>query len=72
LGHEKSAGQVGFDYVPPERQRQLVDCEIGVGDAGVVDENIQTFEFLADGAEQVVDRLRIANVAGLRQDLNSC
>ena len=70
LRHQKCAGQVGIDHVLPERQGQLVYCEIGVGDAGVVDEDIEALELVAEGAEEIVDRLRIADVAGVREDFN--
>jgi len=47
-----------------------MDGEISVGDAGVVYENVEAFESPAHGAEQGVDRLRVANVTRLGENLN--
>jgi len=55
LRDQERAGEVGIDYVLPERERKFIYGEIGVGDAGVVDEDIEAFEFAADGAEKIVD-----------------
>ena len=55
LGDEECAGEIGIDYVLPERERKFIYGEIGVGDASVVDEDIEAFEFTADGAEKIVD-----------------
>jgi len=39
-----------------------------VGDAGVVDEDIEAGEFAADGAEESVDGVGIADIAGVSED----
>ena len=39
-------------------------------DAGVVDEDIESLEVATDGAEAIVDRLRVAKVAGVGEDLD--
>jgi len=41
-----------------------------VRDAGVVDEDIESLEVATDGAEAIVDRLRVAKVAGVGEDLD--
>jgi hypothetical protein len=43
-----------------------------VGDAGVVDEDIKALELASEDAEQIVDRLRIAHLTGVHEDLNLC
>ncbi len=43
-----------------------------MGDAGVVDEDVEALELAADGAEEGVDRVGIADVAGMSEDLNFC
>jgi len=72
LGDQEHAGEICLDDVLPKRQGQLVNREISVGDAGVVDENIEALKLPADGAEEIVDGLRIADVAGLGQDFDFC
>jgi len=41
-----------------------------VGDAGVVDEDIEAGEFAADRAGESVDGMGIADVAGVSEDAN--
>ena|GEM_PF-2792375 len=51
-------------------ERQLIYSETAVRDAGVVDEDIESLEVATDGAEAIVDRLRVAKVAGVGEDLD--
>ena len=46
----------------------MVHREIRVGDAGVVDENVEAVKLAADRAEQIVHGMRIADVAGLSEN----
>ena len=39
-----------------------------MGDAGIVDENVQTVKSAADQAEQIVHGMRIADVAGMSEN----
>jgi hypothetical protein len=41
-----------------------------VRDAGVVDEDVEAAELSTSGAEESIDRVRVANIAGVREDLN--
>jgi len=68
LGHQKSSVEVRSKDISPDGIGELVDGEIGVRDPGVVDEDIELKRPPPDGAEEVVDRVGIADVAGLRQD----
>jgi hypothetical protein len=43
-----------------------------VRDAGVVDENVEALELPARGTEEGVDRMWIADVAGVGEDVNLC
>jgi len=43
-----------------------------VGDARVVDEDVEALETLARGAEESVDGVRVADVAGVGEDLDLC
>jgi len=43
LGDEECAGEVGVDERPARAERKVIYREIGVGDAGVVDEDIEVF-----------------------------
>ncbi len=53
----------------PDRQWQFVDGDVRVGDARIVDKNIEALKFKAHGAEEPVDGPRIATIAGM-SDLN--
>ena len=41
-----------------------------MGDAGVVDEDVEAAELLPRGAEEIVDGLRLADVTGVGEDLD--
>ena len=72
LGDEKCAGQVGFKNIFPDGEWKFFYGEIGMGDAGVVDEDVEAFELAARGAEEGVDIVWIANVAGVSEDFYFC
>jgi len=71
LGDEKCAGEVGFEDVFPDGEWELFNGQIWVRDADVVDENVEALEFPARGAEEGVDGVRVADVAGMGQDFDS-
>jgi hypothetical protein len=39
-----------------------------MGNAGVVDEDVEAAELLPRGAEKIVDGVRVAEIAGVRED----
>jgi hypothetical protein len=41
-----------------------------VGDASVVDKDVEAFEFAAGGVEEGVDGMRVADVGGVSQDFH--
>jgi hypothetical protein len=41
-----------------------------MGNAGVVDEDVEAAELLPRGAEEIVDGLRLADVTGVGEDLD--
>jgi hypothetical protein len=41
-----------------------------VGDAGVVDEDVEAAEFAARSAEECIDGVRVADIAGVSQDFD--
>ena len=69
MSDEKHSVQVGFEDVFPDREWKLLDGEVGVRDAGVVDENVETVEFAAGSTEKRVDGVGIADVAGVSENL---
>jgi len=68
LGHEEHSGQIGFENIFPGGKRKLFDGQIGMGNAGVVDEDVEAAELLPRGAEKIVDGVRVAEIAGVRED----
>ena len=72
LRDEERAGEVGFEDIFPNGKRKFLYGEVGVGDAGVVDEDIETLELAAGGAEEGVDVVGIANVARMGEDFDFC
>lgn len=70
LGDKEHSVEIGFENIFPERKGELLDRKIGVRDAGVVDENVETWELAASSAEECVDGVRIADVAGMSQHAN--
>ena len=70
LGDEKCAGQVGFENIFPDREWKFFYREIRVRDAGVVDEDVEALELAARGAEEGIDIVGIANVAGVSEDFD--
>jgi len=68
LRDEECAIEVGGEYILPDWVREFVYCQVGVGDAGVVDHDVESVEFAADGAEEVVYGVRVADVAGMSED----
>src|SRR5579864_3111151 len=67
LGDEECAIHVRGEDIFPYRIRKMVDRETRVSDAGVVDDDIEATEFLANSAEEAIDGVRIANVAGVNK-----
>ena len=43
-----------------------------MGDAGIVDKNIETLELAAGGTEEGIDRVGIADIAGVSEDFDLC
>ena len=51
LGNQECAGEIGLDDILPEFERELIYGEVGVRNAGVVDENMDALELFTGGAE---------------------
>lgn len=65
LRDQECAGEVGVEHIFPDGQRKFFYREIGMGDARVVDEDIDPAKFTAGSAEQGVDGVRFADIAGM-------
>jgi hypothetical protein len=70
LSDEEHAVEIGFENIFPDGEWKFFDGEIGVGDAGVVDEDVEAAEFAARSAEEGVDGVRVADIAGVSQDFD--
>jgi len=67
LGDQECAVEIGFEDIFPDRKRKFFDREILMGDAGVIDEDVEAAKFAARGAEESIDGVGIADVAGVRE-----
>jgi hypothetical protein len=65
LRDEEKPIEVGRENVLPDGKREFPDREIGVGDAGVVDQNVKAPKLATSGVEEDIDRVGIADVAGM-------
>ncbi len=57
--------KIGFDHAVPNGKWETLDGKIGVGNTGVVDEDVEALESAAEGAKQVIDGIGGTDVAGL-------
>jgi len=67
LSDEECAIDVRGEDILPDGIRKVVYREIRVSDASVVDDDFKAAEFLPDSAEEAVDGVGIANVAGVKE-----
>ena len=70
LSDEENAVEICFENIFPDGEWKFFDREIGVGDAGVVDEDVEAAEFAARSAEEGVDGVRVADIAGVSEDFD--
>lgn len=68
LSDQESSVEVGGEHVFPDGIGEFFYGEVRMGDAGVVDNDVEAVELAAEGAEEVVDRVRIADVARMSKD----
>ena len=68
LLHQEYAGEVDVDHLPPYRVVHLVDVEVTVEDAGVVDQHLQRTQVSDGRADCRLDLRSIAHIGpvGLR------
>src|SRR5215467_1772345 len=58
LSDEECAVDVGRKDIFPDRKWKFLDRQVRLGDASIVDGNVEMRKLAADGAEQIVDRVR--------------
>jgi hypothetical protein len=70
LGAQKSAGQIGFDHLVPFGQCHFF-CGNSPGDTGVVDKDVDLFEFGNRGRDQLLNAGLVLYVTGHGQSANT-
>lgn len=70
LRDEECTVEIGIKNIFPDGEWKLFDREVGVGDASVVDEDVEASEFATGRAEQGVDGVRVADIAGVNEYLD--
>ena len=70
LRDQERAVDVGCEHIFPNREWKFLDGQAGLGDAGVVDGDIELWKLATNGAEEIVDRVGVADIAGVVEDTN--
>lgn len=70
LRDEECSGEVGFEDILPDGKWKFFYGQVGVGDAGVVDEYVEALELAARGTEEGVDVVWVADVGGVSEDFD--
>lgn len=68
LSDQEGSIKVRGQNIFPDRIGKLIHRQVGVGDAGIVDEEVKPREVAAQGAEKGINRVGVADVAGPGED----
>ena len=68
LRDQERTVEVCREDIVPDRIRKLVDRQVGVSDAGIIDEDIDAEPFPPDCSKKIVDRMGVADVTRMDQD----